>query len=437
MLTDLYAMEMNHSIRSLTSHRRNPFSHYYFLEIVLHNEIQHFEAQQLQLNLSYWRCLFDRFNHLKILNLSLICTDSLLKLVSEHCPCLEYLNATSKEMFVPRMAYNLPSSGDIQVSDDGLIALKSCQRLRELVINEPREIERGNRKQITYASLRFLLRNIPTLEDISYTDIVRVIVDDFDDVESLNLRIIRHHNPTAVKLNKAFRVCKKINQLNLINWEVVSSSDAIEEICRHDYQLKILNFQNICFNNAFDRFFEKFGSTLTSISLCQDLPEIDLDHLIKISDCCPMLEFLMCSVKKTYAIPNTKIKSQNAFRNLKSLHLMGYNIELNKLLPFCTTSTDNLEVISLNELTRTRPFVDHIILKCIQSKSLRQLDLGGLVLTTAGIENVINHFPNLNSLAAYCTGDCRDIMEKVMKSNYDFSMRLFRVDDESSSYDSE
>lgn len=418
----------------MTKHRQKPATHYKFLDCILHDEIRHFEAQQLQINLSYWKGLFDRFAHLKILNMSLICSDHLLELISEHCPCLEYLNATSKETFFPRVAYLLSSGGLSQVSDDGLRTLKACQRLRELVINEPRE--RYMEKQITYKSLRYLLRKIPSLEDISYTDIVRVIIDDFEDVESLNLRIIRHHNPTAVTLRKAFRLCKKIEQLNLINWDIGSTNSAIEEICQTEYQLKTIDFQNICFNAQFNRFFEKFGINLKSVSLSQDIAEIDLDHLITIGTHCPNITYLMCSVKKTYLSINRPDKNLRPFSQLRSLHLMGYNIEIEKLLPFCTGSADKLEILSLNELTRSRRIVDSIILKSIKSKKLHQLDLGGLVLTRQGIENVINQFENLNSLATYCTEDCRDIMDRMRKSNFEFSLRLMRVDEETSSFDS-
>lgn len=430
-LTDLYNLELDHSKRSKTVHRKNPLAHFYFLDIVVHDEIQHFEAQHIQINLSYWQCLFNRFHHIKILNLSLICTDRLLQLVAEHCPCVEYLNATSKATF---NVYSLFSKNGFQspVTDDGLMALKSCQRLRELVINEPRE--KYAEKQITYRSLRFLLRNIPTLEDLSYTDIVRVIFEDFDDVQSLNLRIIRHHNPTAISLRRAFRLCKKVDQLSLINWDVGPTHDAIDEICNTDYQLKTIDFQNICFDRQFNRFFEKFGTTLKSLSLTQDVAEIDLDHLITIATNCPNLAYLLSSVKKTYSNRICPSKSLRPFNKLKSLHLMGYNIELNKLLPFCMADAENLETISLTELTRVRPIVDEVILKYITSKKLRQLDLGGLVLTRRGIENVIDQLENMTSLATYCAEDCKDIMDRMKQSNYNFSIRLMQLDDESSSY---
>lgn len=432
----MYELELDHSVSSMTEHRKKSKSHYYFLEIVLHDQIQHFEAQQLLQNISYWRCLFDRFTHLKVLNMSLVCNDSLLQLIAKCCPCLEYLNATSKEVFIPRVAYLLASGCPIQVSDDGLMELKSCQRLRKLVINEPRERYVENR--ITYKSIRFLLRNCPALEDISYTDIVRVIVDDFDDVESLNLRTIRHHNPTATSLRKAFRLCKNVEHLNLINWDVSSVTDAIEEISQTKYQLKSIDFQNICFDRQFNGFFEKFGATLTSISLSQDVPEIDLDHLATIAKHCPNLTYLMCSVKKTNSMPTYNTSRLKPFRQLKSLHLMGFQIEFNKLLSFCTSHAENLETISLNELTRLRPIVNDAILKSIKTKKLRQLDLGGLVLTRQGIEKVISQFEQLYSLATYCTEDCRDISIRLTKSNCEFNLRLMLVYDESSdSYDSD
>lgn len=439
VLSDLFMLELDEVIITTFAYRNSSRSRYFFYDIVTHNEMQRFESNYADLNLSYWRLLFEeRFANLRILNMALICNDLILELVAKHCPLLEYLNASSK--YIHRNGHyktNRFNELQLPVSDDGLQHLKSCKYLRELVINEPRGDTSNRKNQITYNGLRHLLRNIKSLEDISYSDIGNVITTKFDDIESLNLKVMRHHNPTAATIQRIFYLCKNIERLHLVNWNTENdkSMETIKQLCYCQPQLKSIDFQNISFDDQFNGFFQQFGANLVSISLVNTNAELNFNHFITISINCPNLTYLMCTVSHTELITVDQKKHFRPFQTLKSLHLTGYNIQLHLLLPYCTEYANSLETITLYELTRRHQIVDFVLLSCIKSKSLNELEISRLLVTKAGIENLVSHFECLQSLRVSCTEDCQDIIDRLKRQNYEFSLKVKLMRDELNIFD--
>lgn len=409
--------------RTAASVRQSSRAQYFFFELVTHDQLQRFEANHINLNLSYWRCLFTQnFVNLKILNMSLSCNDQILKLVASHCPHLEYLNATSKYLCLDGFVMSKNTTLQLPVTDDGLRYLKECRNLRTLIINEPRGETPITTNQITYNGLRFLLRTIPSLEDISYSDIGKVITERFDDAISLNLRVIRHQEPTVKSIHKILEICGQIKQLQLANTCTKESNDVVNELNASQQQFQSIDFQNVYFGASFNTFFEKFGSNLVSVSLGHLQTEFNFNHIITVGNNCPHITFFLCTVSNVDQIKVSKSNYLRPFCKLKSLYLSGYNVNLQQLLPHCTQYAVDLDILSLHELTRVHPVVDSILIDCIKSKNIRQLELSRLACTKSGIENIINHFENLRFMTVLCFENCKDLIKRLKLQNYDFTL---------------
>lgn len=398
---------------------------YYFFQIVSHKQLTKFSGKYIELNVSYWRCLFeDSFSNLRILNLALCCNDLLLEMIPKYCPHLEYLNATSKYLYRDTSSVYRNSNRMLQlpVSDAGLCHLRACKRLRVLVINEPRGEYPIASNQITYNGLRYLLRYVSTLEDISYSDIGYVITTHFLDVKTLNLTVVRHIHPTETTMREVFRLCKNITLLNLngSNSQTAEATNALaKEICAANQRFTEIEFQNISFGQYYEQFFSKFGPHLVSISLSFIQAEISFEHIVTISFHCPNLQFFLCNnlLNKSHYTLKNQSKFMRPFSELRSLHLSGHFIDVENLLRYCTKDASKLEVLKVHELERVRT-VENCILNCINAPSLRLLELSRLACSRICIENIIDKFTYMNFLIVQCGENCCDLIDRIKTQNY-------------------
>lgn len=398
---------------------------YYFFQIVTHNQLGKFSGKYIELSTSYWRCLFeDNFSNLKILNLALCCDDVILEMIPKYCPNLEYLNATSKYLFrdVHSAYRNYNRKLQLPVSDTGLCHLKSCKRLRILIINEPRGEHSIATNQITYNGLRYLLRHVNTLEDISYSDLGYVITTIFSDISSLNLTTVRHIHPTASTIRQIFGLCTRISSLNL-NGSSLQTIEAVDElineICSAQRCFKKIEFQNIYFGQHFERFFHKFGNNLVSLSISFSQAEINFEHIVVISLHCPNLHYFLCNnLLNTASFKSTPRRHFRPFSGLRSLHLSGHCIDIEKILRYCTEYAINLEVLKLHELKGTQNF-QNVVLNCMNAPNLRLLEFSRIICSRNCIERIIEKFCFMNFLIVQSNENCREIIDRIRSQNYD------------------
>lgn len=402
---------------------------YYFFFITCHNQMTEFSSKYIEIKPTYWLDLFSQnFENLKVLNLALTCNDDLLKLIPTYCPNLETLNASSRYV-LQHPSITISGRGyfgiHLAVSDAGLRHLKDCKKLRVLVLNEPRGERPIANNHITYNGLRYLLRHIRTLEDISYSDIGHVITTNFEDSRRLNLKVIRHIHPTGSSLRRIFNLCKQIKVLNLRD-PTGHTTDPIEEICRaRDQKFSEIEFQNISFGNHFEVFFKNFGENLVSISIsytCSD--DINFNQIVMIGAHCPNLEFFLCnniSNAVSDGSEGTKLIHFRPFAELRSLHISGMDLDLGKLLPYFTENATRLTVLKIHELCHVR-IADKMILNFTHGPCLRHLEVSRLQFTRHGIEMLIEKFINLNFLIVTCTEDCRDLIASIKVQNYEIVM---------------
>lgn len=422
-------------------HRKDnwdPSAQYSFFLATVHNRVTKFHAKNVDLRISYWECLmYDNFSHIRVLDFALSCNDLILELIGKCCPQLEYLNATSKykrfhnEMRVEHL--RLP------VTDKGLVHLYQCHRLKTLVINEPRgALTRfGGRiwsNEITYDGLRCLLKSVRSLEELSYSDVGTVISHSFDDVQSLNLRVVRQFNPTELTLREILRLCTHLEQLQLMCYESDLSPEALDLLCSSNIKLKEIKFQNVCLGTFFPQFFNNFGEHLVEISLSYHDSEITFWHFVSIGNLCPNIKVFICNqlvasnsslghfAKNNVCVPKDRPVTHRPFSQLEKLMLCGENIDVTNFLTYSTEHATNFEVLKLHE-ERTITNIDEIFLNCVKSPNLRHVELSRrLPCGRTGIKQIIQKYDKLEYLKVYCSQNCDELIREYSSMNYDFKL---------------
>lgn len=378
----------------------------------------------------------DNFSHIKVLDFALSCNDLILELIGKCCPALEYLNATSKyKRFHNEMRVEHPR---LPVTDKGLAHLHQCHRLKTLVINEPRgALTRfGGRiwsNEITYDGLRFLLKSVGSLEELSYSDVGTVISHSFDDVEALNLKVVRQFNPTELTLREILRLCGNLEQLSLMCYESDLSSEALDLLCSSSVKLKEIKFQNVCLGRFFPRFFSNFGEHLVEISLSYHDSEITFWHFVSIGNLCPNIKVFICNqlvssnssvgnyARNNVCVPITN-RPHRPFSQLEKLMLCGENIDVVNFLTYSTEFASNFEVLKLHE-ERTITNIDEIFINCVKSMNIRHVELSRrLPCGRIGIKQIIHKYPKLEYLKVYCSENCDDLIREYSSMNFDFKL---------------
>lgn len=361
------------------------------------------------------------FANLKILNLAMSCTDAILDLIPKYCPLLETLNATCKyermEYFGNAMSFSL------SVSDKGLGYLSGCKHLKMLTVNEARSQGTGKTPSITHEGLRQLLRDVETLEDISYSDSGAVIAKQMADVEMLNLRSIRHFNASQQSLREILRLCPRMEELYLVFFSLEESTEIVEEMIQaSQLQLKALETHNLSFGSLFSRFFEQIGPNLESLSLINNYEPLTFENLITLAKCCPNLTYLggmrMCNRGENITRP----KNMNQFQWLENLYVIGLESDIENVLIFCTENARNLTNLKVAERALNMN-VDRIFLRSIDPYMLQQLDVSPMLeFSKEGVRSLISKYVHLTNLRIFCREDISDIERDMHDQNLNFSL---------------
>lgn len=393
---------------------------YYFYKAILHENIQKFQAKNHRLNVSHWKCLFkSSFSNVKFLNLALSCNDAILKLIPKYCPNLERLNATCKYERLNQGGN--ATSFTISVTDVGLASLCNCKKLKILTINDPRSAVRAARNSITYDGIRKLLREVKTLEDVTYSDLGTVISKNMEDVESLNINILRHFNATKASLFEIFRLCKNVRELFLVFFKYDDQDGVMEGLLNSSYRLQALEVQNLNCGNNFVPLFEKIGASLVYLSLSNEYEGLTFNDLVTIGRLCPNLKSFGCSTVDNRNETVQRPANMYQFQQLENLFIYGLAMDLVNVIGFVLENAHNFKNFKLEEKL-VRANVDNLCEMVSLPGSIQHIEMGRrLKLTRVGVKKLIDRFPHLKYLSVYSDENCSDIVECYRNGNYDFT----------------
>lgn len=354
------------------------------------------------------------------MNLALSCNDAILQMIPKYCPQLEWLNCTCKYERVNQGGN--ATSFTLSVTDVGLASLCDCKKLKILTINDPRSAVRGLRNSITYDGIRKLLREVKTLEDITYSDLGTVIAKSMEDVESLNINILRHFNATKASLFEIFRLCKNLQELYLVFFKYDDQHGVMDELMNSNYQLRALEVQSLNCGNKFTPLFEKIGSSLVYLSISNEYEGLTFTDLITIGKLCPNLKSFGCSTidnrNEHYIL---RPANMNQFQHLENLFINGLALDLVNVIKFVTENARNFRNFKLEEKLN-RSNVDNLFEELSLPQSIQHIEMGRkLELSRMGVKNLIERFVNLTYLSVYSDEDCNDLVQCYRNGNYDFT----------------
>ncbi len=162
----------------------------------------------------FWCSRLGRLANLVALNLNLITTDDVLRVVGDSCPNLEVVNVVSRikqdmsllEMQAgdPGMQYPTPGvTLKFCVTDSGLRHLLKCRKLRRITMNKNINYNAANRG-ISLEGVRALVVGLPRLEYINFGSIGKVL-DSSAVTEPLRLTYYSELDPAVVDASKMTR----------------------------------------------------------------------------------------------------------------------------------------------------------------------------------------------------------------------------------------
>lgn len=390
---------------------------YFFYKIVLHTQVRYFQAKKHSLSLSYWTNLFQgHFENLRSLNLSCSCNDMLLELIAQECPRLEILNATCR---YERLCYSgNATTFSMGVTDVGLAHLSQCQALRLVKINEARSQRKGRKNTITHIGIRKMLRDIATLEDISYSDLGSVIAKDMNEVAELNLRVIRHYNASPASLLEIFRLCPRLRHLHLIFFSKQCAESIIDLLLENiPTTIQAIELQNLNFCYKFQPFLEQIGVRLHYLSIVSNFESISLDQMVLIGRHCPNLRHLCLSqlTNVPASMPFRRPSNFGQFSQLEYLDLSGKNLNLQPLLTFCTENAKDLRVLTLCEKEERCDDGDRIFRDWIRPANIRHVDISSnVVFSWNGVSQLIAGYPKLEFLSVNYEDDNQVVQNVVL-----------------------
>lgn len=317
----------------------------------------------------------------------------------------------------------------LSVTDYGLGFLCQCKKLRTVTVNEPRSNSRGIQNSISYAGLRRLLINVTTLEDISYSDLGSVVCRGLENLQSLNLRVIRHFNATEDSIKEILRLCYNLKDLYLTFFNSDQHNSVWLEIIRSELHLRALEVMNLNCRDHFSDLFRAIGHSLVFLSISNNFLPLSFTNLVTIGRFCPNLTFLGCCRIVNKGEQIVRPKNFGQFENLESLHISGDDMDVENILLFCTENAENLENLRFIERgAAVSTNVDRIFVDMIRPTKIRHIEVSiKLPFTTSGIRKILNKFPLLNYLNVSCSDDCRDLLQEIKDMHYDlvFINKLF------------
>ncbi|XP_059618632.1 uncharacterized protein LOC132263077 [Phlebotomus argentipes] len=400
--------------------RQDGTSHMYFM-FLLRPDCRKFTARNIMLPYSSWESIFStHFRNIVVLNLSLSCTDYILQFVPRYCPNLEVLNATCR---YERMRIGLNAAAfSLSVTDAGLDHLCECQKLRILVVNEPRSQSRGIQTSITYNGLRKLLRNVQTLESITYSDLGSVIGKGMENVDSLNLRIVRHFNATGDTMAEILRLCQRLESLYLTFFNNTPHEDVLQQIFHFQPRLRSLQVINFNCHRYTRNLFTSVGAALQELHIAEHHEPLRFAELLVIGRLCPRLRhFTICNYSDNQpqmcAPPNF-----GQFSHLEIFEIGWSCINFPFVMLFCLQNAQHC----LRSLTVTHrvcdkiTFVDDFLLKHFTFHAIQEITISSCYrFSRTGLEALIQRHDTLQCLNVHCPDDCGDIHDFIRNNNLD------------------
>ena len=421
------------------------------LALYMHSNMRKFSIHnwpvgfKFDLDNAFWVERLMKMHNLVVLDLHLICTDEILKVVGTNCHKLEQINIVSKWGRVHTMNQTHESFNALKlkffVSDVGLSYLCNCKLLKKVVMNKILRSHLGG-CMMTVAGIRALVKSLPHLQNITYDDMGLVISEQMEDVRQLQLKHLSDYHPQPTHIAAAAQLCCNLQHLCLCfpsQTSVCSATDILESLSKSSLRVPVLELIHfpICIEMA--HLLDSKGSFLRSL-LIESTDYISLRAIQLIGQACPglrnlHLKQLLGDDKQSSSLEICNlINTQLIFHNLRCLYLGGWNWNPAEVLPVCLLHAKQLETLSVVD-TFPQKYQDDVMASIITTNPLQELKavhiLTGQILSITTICYFIKHCPKLREMSFVRSANItptqvKELCEEVYQKNLD--LKIYAVE---------
>lgn len=327
--------------------------------VFLHKNCQKFYPQfELVSDNAFWRSKICMLEKIVVLNLKMVCTDDVLEVVGANCKSLEYINIVSRVVSDSTNYFNALKL-KFFVSDKGLKFLIECKNLKKIVMTKVVRSQCAGSK-ITHSGISLLLKSLPKLEVISYSDMGSVI-DEIYNVDSLSLTSISDCHPVPQRILKISSLCPYLTELFLhlpINLNDSTpenlGDDILIQLSKSNLQLGSLNLNHFPLNDSFNEFIKVKGKHLTTLFLSKHITVSGVIDAVMLGYHCPNIQFLhLKGVGISQVDPDMtdSNRRKSIYTNLKCLTIenkFGGDVDFSFILPVFLDNAKNITCINLD-----------------------------------------------------------------------------------------
>lgn len=421
------------------------------LALYMHSNMRKFSIHswpvgfKFDLDNAFWVERLMGMGNLVVLDLHLICTDEILRVVGTNCHKLQQINIVSKWGRVHTMNQTHESFNALKlkffVSDVGLSYLCNCKLLKKVMMNKILRSHLGG-CMMTVAGIRALVKSLPHLQNITYDDMGLVISEQMEDVQQLQLTHLSDYHPRPTHIAAAEQFCCNLQHLCLCfphQTSVCSATDILESLSKSNLRVPVLELIHFPICIEMTHLLDSKGSFLRSL-LIDSIDYISLRAIQLIGQACPGLRNLhlkqllgddkQLSSLEICGLFNTRL----IFHNLRCLYLGGWNWNPAEVLPLFLLHAKQLETLSVVDTFRQK-YQDDVIASIISSNPLQELKhahiLTGQILSITTISYFIKHCPKLREIsfvrsANISSTQVKELCDEVHQKNLD--LKIYTVE---------
>ncbi|XP_075230113.1 uncharacterized protein LOC142329411 [Lycorma delicatula] len=381
------------------------------LSVYLHNNMRKFSVSiRLPNDDLFWIKKLYNFHKIITLDLRMTCTDEILEVVGKNCRLLEEINILSKSESCETGDKALNALKlKYFISDNGLRHLCHCKNLKKVVMNKMLRTQCAGR-MMTHDGIKDVIKSLPKLQYISYTDVGMIVDTLVDEIDELALTHINDCHSKSSHIRSISKLCPNLQELCLS--QPMSStdrnvaSDIVQTLTHSNLKLSVLELTFFPLEKSFEDFLKVKGVYLTSLSLWSTEP-VSSNELILLGRFCPNIE----NVHLKELTPNISdlenlhlAEKQPMLTFLRCLYLSGRSWLPHIIIPLClryATQLTNLCLVN-NEYTDIMDDTVNKILKVNPLINLKYVYLfSGCLISFETIVKLVSVCPNLMHLTAW------------------------------------
>ncbi|XP_063239488.1 uncharacterized protein LOC134540591 [Bacillus rossius redtenbacheri] len=330
---------------------------------------------------SFWIRNLSYLSNLVELNLRLVCTDEILEVVGGCCQKLTKIYIASKvEKDTTSTSLTFPFNAmklNLFVSDEGLRHISRCKSLR-VVTMSPLIRSHGGGRTMSVAGIRQLVRSLPCIQYVSYSDMGVVISEEMDDVDSLPLVRVDDSHPQARHIRAMSRLCPRLRSLVLTAaFNRTNTVDVMDALRGSDLEVSDLELVNFPACDSLLCLVRAKGVFLTR--LCLKICNITFDLLSNIGQSCVNLQHL--TLRENLRQSDTPLvdvptRGRGGFRcmfvHLECLQVYGMQWNPLTLLPILLTHAKRLQSLSFL-CHKDYGYLDRMFLQILEANPMPEL----------------------------------------------------------------